>query len=204
MRRLLVLVAVLVMIVPGVALAQTPTADEDEGAQTFILNRAGIERESTAFINFEVAGFQIDGPSLLQFVVSAFDDEDTAKKALSVLHDEYLDETISRLPDDVRATANGAEASAPNVGDEQFATIMTIVNDPWTISYGVVYVRIGRFIVGAGAAGIMGNMIEETTPYLELMIDRVDSVDSSTDEGVAEALPELADMPAGFIISSED
>ena len=151
MRRLLVLVAVLVMIVPGVALAQTPTADEDEGAQTFILNRAGIERESTAFINFEVAGFQIDGPSLLQFVVSAFDDEDTAKKALSVLHDEYLDETISRLPDDVRATANGAEASAPNVGDEQFATIMTIVNDPWTISYGVVYVRIGRFIVGAGA-----------------------------------------------------
>jgi hypothetical protein len=206
MRRIVAFVLIALLIPVG-AMAQTPTP-EDEGLQTIILNRAEIDRVASAFANYEVVGIQLEGPVLFQFVISTFDDVETAELALDVLAHEYIAEAVASLPDDVRATAEVNEASPPEVGVDPYAVIMTIQQGVWPVNYAVVYVRYDRYVIGAAATGIMGNMIEATVPYIESMIQRIGEVDTSTEAGLTEAglteaLPALQDMPPGFIVSED-
>lgn len=195
MRGLVVLIALIVL--PSGAIAQTPESDEP-GIQTIILDRANIERVASASVDYTMPGLHLDGPMLYQFAISEFADSGTAERAFAILTEEYIDELVAHLPDDLQGAVTPAEASPPSVGDAHYAALITIEQDIFPVQVGVVYVRLDHYIIGAAATGVIGNMVLATEPYLRTMIERIDEGIS-----VVDALPGLADMPPGFIVAND-
>lgn len=196
MKRLLIVG--LLALFPALATAQTPVADEEPGIFTRIAERAGLTQAENVARQFEIAGISFTEPVVYQFFISDLTSPNDAETALQATADQFADVFMGWWnPADGEATISAA--SAPDVGNDQTAFVITIESDAFAITYGYVFVRTGPYIVGAAAGGIMGNMIESVEPYLTSIVSALDD----PPDDLLDALPVLDDMPPGFIETTD-
>ena len=198
MRRLLVLVAVLVMIVPGVALAQTPTADEEDGVFTTLRKEAGLDIRGEETVGYEQAGLDLGAPLYFLFWATEFEDEKDASEMMDLVRSDFIDTYIERFEPDFPEGIELVETSGVDLGDDDLTLSGSRTAEGFTAYDGVVFVRVGSVIVVASGGALIGNMVTTLTPFIEQMVDAAKAGDDLLD-----IVPTLDNLPPGYVVSDQ-
>lgn len=148
--------------------------------------------------NFESASLRLDGALFILTIVSVFDSERHAKAAF---------ETTTGIVDAFEAEGDFEivdrnEISAPKVGEERHAETLEIEIDDLDGALTVIRAYEGKVLHFWMATGLANPTAELLTVVDEAM--SFEDVDPDDDDEVSGLLPELGEMPAGFLLEDEE
>lgn len=203
MKRLIALVLAITIFLPSVAIAQTPTADEDDGVFTTIRKRAGIEITGEATAAYQLAGISFTDPLVFLFWVTEFKSDDDAERMMELVREEFPRDYVERFTPDADAPPIIATSSDPPLDYDQITYAGSMIVDGFTRYDAILFTRVGSMILVASGAALMGNMVATMAPYINLMVERVGDFDASRQE-LSAILPTLDDLPPGYVATEDD
>lgn len=204
MKRWTLALLILTLLLPSAAIAQTPTASEDDGVFTTIRKRAGLDIASEATASFELSGISFSQPLAYLFWVTNFEREEDAIEMMGLIRGEFENDYLERFSAEFEGEISLSEASFTDIGDDRIAFAGERAADGFTAYDGIVFVRVGSLILAASGTTLLGSMVPDLLPFIEAMVQESLGIDLENEEQLAAILPALNDLPPGYVVSDDD
>lgn len=161
------------------------------------------DRIVTAARNFDSPGIRMLGAMKYGCAVDIYEGEKEAETAFKLAEDflgKFLEET-KKASDKPMTVGERKEMSAPKLGDTSRAETVTLTLDVFTLELILLFVQKGEILHRWVALGIANPAEEMFTLAKEHMGFEIDNV--SNDDQVLALIPELKDMPEGFVLAED-
>ncbi len=191
MRRLLVLLVLALLVLPGPASARTTSTSVED-----TLVEIGVDWDSWVVKSYLADVTSPDTPYAFSFIgIDLATDQDAADvidRLPPVFEQSIVDGSSS-------SSISFGRVSAGKVGDARYAGSGELETPQITYKVGYVMASSGHYVVIGYVVGILISPVVEVAPYVESTLQRLAAEEPDTSQSVRALLPQLDDMPAGYI-----